>query len=124
MPRLSAFNILNNLSEPLKPGEVLEWYHSVQSFSRIFGSLASDQPLEYWYYYSNDETSADGHWVTDDTIHTLNWDITAKEGTYKPGDKSTGIFLIITGRWLKFRLKHNGTEPVTFLRAYTRGMVF
>lgn len=128
LPKLSELNLLEKYrgqSEVLRPGEDVTWYHSALQFSRLFGSLACDQPIEFSYHFSNDEVyEKTGHWITDATLPFLNYDVVAKEGTYKPGERHTGHFMIIVGRWLRVRFKNVGDAPIKFIRAYARGIPF
>lgn len=123
MPRFSR---LNRFTKPLEPGQVLVGYQEAQNFTRFYGSIACDQPLEVVFTFSNDEVAPDGQWVTDDNIHKLNYDAEALKQIYDPSKQAqTGkYFVTIYGRWLRVEVKPTGKVPTEFLRVFVRGSVF
>src|SRR4051812_30129959 len=58
----------NLLTEQLKPGDKLVAYHSAQNFTRFYGSIYADVPLEVVFSFSNDEYDDEGDWVNDKNI--------------------------------------------------------
>lgn len=123
MPRFSA---LNRFRKPIKPGGSVVAYQEAQNFTRFYGSIASDQPLEVAFTFSNDEVAPDGHWVTDDNIDKLNYDAEALRQLYEPTKQAqTGkYFVMIFGRWLRVEVKNTGSKPTEILRVFVRGSVF
>lgn len=123
MPR---FSLLNRFEKPLEPGQTVVGYQEAQNFTRFYGSIASDQPLEVTFTFSNDEVAPDGHWVTDENISRLNYDAEALRQLYDPAKQAqTGkYFVTIYGRWLKVEVKNTGKQATEQLRVFVRGSVF
>lgn len=123
MPRFSA---LNRFNKPLEPGDVVVAHQEAQNFTRFFGSIYSDQKLEVTFSFSNDEVAPDGHWVTDENIHDLNYDALALKQQFDPGNvAATGkYFVTIFGRWLEVKVKNVGSKSTELLRVFVRGSVF
>lgn len=101
-------------------------YQEAINFTRFFGSIACDQPLEVVISFSNDEVAPDGHWVTDDNINQLHYDAEERRHTYDPKKQAvTGKFIsMILGRWLRIEVKNTGPAAPEFLRLFVRGSVF
>lgn len=120
------FSELNSFKEPIEPGASVVGYHDAQPFTRFYGTVASDQPLEVIISFSNDEVDADGHWVTDDNVDTLNYDGEALRLAYDPDKpaQSGKFFVTIYGRFLRVVVKNVGDHPTEELRVYVRGSVF
>jgi len=120
------FSALNRFERPLGPGEVVSAFHDAQPFTRFYGSVASDQPLEMTLSFSNEETDVNGDYVTDDNISTLNFDAEALKQMYEPTKQGpTGkYFCTIFGRYFRVQLKNVGAKPTEFLRVFVRGSVF
>lgn len=120
------FSTLNLLKAPIEPGKSVVAYHSAQNFTRFYGSLACDQPLEVCFTFSNDEVTEDGDWVTDENMKTLNYDAEALKQAYDPSKQAaTGKYLVtIYGRWLRVEVKNVGSKPTSWMRVYVRGSVF
>jgi hypothetical protein len=120
------FATLNLMIAPLAPGASVVAYHSAQDFTRFFGSIASDQPMDAEFHFSNDETTNDGDFVTDENMKSLHWDAEALRLAYEPAKQSaTGKWLCtIYGRWLRVSITNKGKDPTAFFRAYVRGSVF
>jgi len=118
--------MLNRFKTPLEPDAVVTGYQEAQPFTRFYGSLACDQPLEVSFTFSNDEVAPDGHWVTDDTLPALNYDAEALKQLYDPAKSasSSKYFVTIFGRWLRVEVKNVGKTAPTFMRIYVRGSVF
>lgn len=76
--------------------------------------------------FSNEETDADGFYVTDENIATLNYDVEALKQAYDPAKQAqTGKwFATIFGRYLRVEVKNVGKESTKFLRVFVRGSVF
>lgn len=121
-----SFDEINLAKEPLAPGETLTAYHSAQNFTRFYGSIASDQPLEVTCDFSNDEVAPTGDYVTDENMKDLNYDASGLVQKYDPSKQAaTGkYFVIIFGRWLRVEVKNLGTRPTETLRVFVRGSVF
>ena len=117
---------MNLATGTLAPGESFVAYHSSQNFTRFFGSIAADQPVEVECTFSNDEVTDDGDWVTDENMKTLHYDAEALKVAYDPTKQAaTGKFLVtIFGRWLRVSVKNVGTTPMEKYRIYVRGSVF
>lgn len=92
----------------------------------MYGTIASDQPLEVTFAFSNEETGSNGCFVSDGNIHELNYDGEALRQMYDPAKQgSTGkYFVMIYGRWLRVEIKNVGTAPTERLRVFVRGSVF
>jgi len=120
------FSTLNRFREPLEPGKSVVAYQEAINFTRFFGSIACDQPLEIVVSFSNDEVAPDGHWVTDANIDQLSYDAEERRHLYDPGKQAvTGkFFSMIFGRWLKIEARNTGKAPTRCLRLYVRGSVF
>jgi len=120
------FSSLNLAKEPIPAGQSAIAYHSAQNFTRFYGSIACDQPLEVTFSFSNDEVSADGDWVNDENMETLNYDAEALKLAYDPlKQAATGKYLVtIYGRWLRVEVKNVGTRPTGKIRVFVRGSVF
>lgn len=122
----ARFSDLNSFKEPIGPGESVVGYHDAQPFTRFFGSVFADRQLEVVVSFSNDEVTADGHVVSDETINKLNYDAEALRLFYDPAKQGqTGkFFCTIFGRFLRVEIKNTGVEPTKMIRAYVRGSVF
>jgi hypothetical protein len=120
------FDKLNRMAEPLAADAAVVGYHEAQGFTRFYGTIASDQPLDVSFRFSNDEVAPDGHWVNDENLALLNYDGWALRQAYEPGkQEQTGKYLVtIYGRWLRVQIRNMGVEPATFCRVYVRGSVF
>lgn len=120
------FSRLNRFKDPIEPGQVVSAFHDAQPFTRFYGSLASDQPLEMTLSFSNEETAADGHWVTDENIATLHFDAEGLKQAYEPTKQAqtSKWFCTIYGRYLQVAVKNVGKSPTEMLRVFCRGSVF
>jgi hypothetical protein len=120
------FATLNRFEKPLEPGATVSAYHDAQPFTRFYGSVASDQPLEMVLAFSNEETAPDGFYVTDENIHLLNYDAEALKQAYEPAKQAqTGkYFATIFGRYFRVEVKNVGSAPTKSLRVFVRGSVF
>lgn len=120
------FSELNRFREPLEPGQVVVGYHDAQPFTRFYGSIASDQPLEISIVFSNDEVASDGQTVNDANIGSLHYDAEALRQLYDPKKQGpTGkYFVTIFGHWIRVEIKNMGAAPTEQLRVYVRGSVF
>lgn len=120
------FSSLNRFTAPLEPGQVVHAYHDAQPFTRFYGSVAADQPLEVSIAFSNEETDSDGYYVNDDNIAALHYDAEALKQLYDPAKQAqTGKwFATIFGRYLRVEVKNVGTKPTSNLRVFVRGSVF
>lgn len=123
---LPRFSSLNKFTSPIEPGKSVVAHQDAQNFTRVYGTIASDQMLEVVLSFSNDETGPDGHWVTDDNVDKLNYDGIALRQLYDPArqDATGKYFAMIFGRWLRVEVKNTGTSPTKVLRVYARGSVF
>lgn len=126
LPLLSE---VNRATGPLEPGKVIRVYHEAQNFTRFYGSITADQPLEIACSFSNDEVFLEGgEHVNDTNIHLLNYDAEALRQTFDPAkpkaSNGSKFFVTIFGRWICFELTNKGTAPTQFVRAYLRGSVF
>lgn len=110
----------------LGPGASVVAFHDAQPFTRFYGSIACDVPLDVSLTFSNDEVDAEGHVVTDDNIHVLNYDAFGVRQLYDPAkQEQTGkYFSMIFGRWIRVEVKNVGERPLAILRFYLRGSVF
>ena len=120
------FSTLNLFDRPLGPGDAVAAYHDAQPFTRFYGSVASDQPLEMTLSFSNEETDAEGDYVTDRNIMSLNFDAEALKQMYEPNKQGpTGkYFCTIFGRYFRVQVKNVGQAPTKFMRVFVRGSVF
>ena len=120
------FSTLNYYRAPIEPGAVVVAYHDAQPFTRFYGSVAADQPLEMVLSFSNEETDAEGAWVHGDNIASLNYDAEALKQAYEPSKQAqTGKwFATIFGRFLRVEVKNVGKSPTQMLRVFVRGSVF
>jgi hypothetical protein len=120
------FSEINLWREPIAPGKSVIAYHDAQPFTKFYGSACCDQSLEVTLTFSNDEVDANGHWITDENIHRLHYDVLGQRQNYDPtkSEQTSKIFALILGRWLRVEIKNTGKQPSEFLRAYIRGSVF
>lgn len=123
---LPRFSTLNRFSLPIGPGKSAISHQDAQNFTRFYGTIAADQPLEVTFSFSNDEVGIDGHHVTDDNVHGLNYDGEALRQLYDPAKQgATGkYFVMIYGRWMRVEIKNVGDKPTRALRVFVRGSVF
>lgn len=123
MPRFAP---LNRFEVPLEPGKTFVGYQDAQNFTRFYGSIASDQPLEVTFSFSNEEVAKDGHWITDANIADLRYDAEALKQLYEPKKQGASgkYFVTIFGRWLRVEVKNTGDKPTEMLRVFVRGSVF
>ena len=101
-------------------------FHDAQPFTRFYGSIACDQPLDISLVFSNEEVDAKGHVVCDENIEALNYDAWGAHQAYDPAkQEQTGkIFSMIFGRWIRVEIKNLGEAEPAFLRIFLRGSVF
>src|SRR4026209_780890 len=66
------FSEINRFREPINPGDLVAGYHDALPFTRFYGTIASDQSLEFAIMFSNDEVGPDGRIIRDDNIHELH----------------------------------------------------
>lgn len=120
------FSTINRFRESIAPGESVAGYQEALNFTRFFGTVACNQKLIVVVSFSNDEVAPDGHWVTDGSLHQLNYDAEERQHQYDPAKQgATGKFIaLILGRWLKIEVKNVGDKPTESLRVYVRGSVF
>ena len=120
------FSEANRFEKAIEPNQTVVGYHDAQPFTRFYGSISSDQPLEITISFSNDEVAADGHTVNDANICTLNYDAEALRQLYDPKKQGpTGRFFVtIFGHWIRVEIKNVGEKPTDKLRVYVRGSVF
>jgi hypothetical protein len=117
---------VNRFEKAIEPNQTVVSYHDAQPFTRFYGSIASDQPLEVVISFSNDEVAADGRTVSDANIGELNYDAEALKQFYDPKKQGqTGkFFATIFGHWIRVEVKNVGEAPTEKLRVYVRGSVF
>lgn len=120
------FSEVNRFDKPIEPGQSVVGYHDAQPFTRFYGSIASDQPLEVAISFSNDEVAPDGQSISDDNISKLSYDAEALRQLYDPQKQGpTGkYFVTIFGHWIRVEVKNTGEKPTEKLRVYVRGSVF
>lgn len=120
------FSELNRFRDPIEPGKAVVGYCDAQPFTRFYGSIACDQPLDVSLTFCNDEVASDGRVVSDDNIDSLNYDAHGLHQRYDPTkQEQTGkIFSMIFGRWIRIEAKNIGDSAPKFLRLYIRGSVF
>lgn len=117
---------MNQWCQPIAPGEAAVAFHDAQPFTRFYGSIFCDVSLDVSLAFSNDEVDAEGSFVTDDNIGSLNYDALGVRQLYDPAkQEQTGrFFALIFGRWIRVEIKNVGSRPTSILRAYLRGSVF
>lgn len=120
------FSELNRFRGPLEPAEVLTGCHDAQPFTRFYGSVFCDQPLEVSLTFSNDEVDAEGHAVNDTNIGDLHYDALGVRQIYDPTkqDQTGKIFSMIFGRWIRVEIKNAGDRAISRMRLCIRGSVF
>jgi hypothetical protein len=120
------FRTINHFTKPLEPAQSLMACHDAQNFTRLYGSIHCDQPLEVVLSFSNDEVAPDGSWVRDEHLPALHYDAEALRQSYDPSKQgATGkFFATIYGRWLCVEIKNFGKAPTEELRFFLRGSVF
>lgn len=123
---MRPFSAMNRFRKAIPAGESVVGYQDAQNFTRFYGSIAADQKLEVTFSFSNEEVAADGSWVTDANIASLNYDAEALKQLYDPSKQgATGkYFVTIFGRWLRVEVKNAGEQPTKLLRVFVRGSVF
>lgn len=121
-----SFSEMNRFKGPIGPNESVVGYHDAQPFTRFYGTIACDQPLEVTLSFSNDDVDAKGRVVGDSNVDTLRYDGEGLKLLYDPKKQGpTGKFFVtIYGRFLRAEVKNVGTAPTKELRAYVRGSVF
>lgn len=121
-----SFWEMNQFKEPISTDGSVIGHHDAQPFTRFYGTLFCDQPLEFTILFSNDEVSPDGRVVCDDNIHELHYDGEALRQRYDPKKQAaTGKFFVtIYGRFLRAEVKNLGPDPTRELRVFVRGSVF
>lgn len=119
------FALFNRFEKELQPEQIVSAYHDAQAFTRFYGSIASDQPLELTLSFSNEETAKDGQYITDDNIVDLNFDAEALKQAYDPSQQAqTGLYTsLVYGRYLRVDVKNIGYKPTGFMRVFVRGTV-
>jgi hypothetical protein len=116
---------LNRFEKALEPGKSFGGHHDAQPFTRFYGSIACDQPLDVSLAFSNDEVDEKGILVNDDNIGMLHYDAIGARQIYDPTKQETGkIFTMIFGRWIRVEVKNIGDKEPTFTRLFIRGSVF
>lgn len=120
------FSELNRFRDSIEPGKSVVGYHDAQPFTRFYGSICCDQPLDVSLVFSNDEVGPDGRVVSDDNIGSLHYDAHGAHQLYDPAkQEQTGkTFSMIFGRWIRIEVKNLGDHAPTFLRLFIRGSVF
>jgi hypothetical protein len=120
------FSTLNRFEVPIEAGKAAVSYQDAQNFTRIYGTIAADQPLEVVFSFSNEETDAQGRYITDDNVAGLHYDGEALKQLYDPAKQGqTGkYFVMIYGRWMRVEVKNVGDAPTRVLRIFVRGSVF
>ncbi len=120
------FRTLNLFASPLEPQQSYVAHHDAQNFTRLYGSVFCDQPLEVVLSFSNDEVAPDGDWVQDENLKHLHYDAEALRQAYDPRKQAaTGkFFATIYGRWLRMEVKNVGQAPTRQTRVFLRGSVF
>lgn len=122
----SVFSYLNKYTTELLPNKCSISYHDAQPFTRIYGSVACDQPLEVSFSFSNEEMDSYGNYICDDNISSLNYDAEALKHMYDPTKQSASgkYFVLIYGRWMRVCVQNTGINPASFVRVFVRGSVF
>jgi hypothetical protein len=120
------FSEMNRFKESVCADGSVIAYHDAQPFTRFYGTLFCDQPLEFTILFSNDEVDPDGRVVRDDNIHELRYDGEALRQLYDPKKQAaTGKFFVtIYGRFLRAEVKNLGSDPTREMRVAVRGSVF
>lgn len=120
------FSELNHFDKPIEPGQAVVSYHDAQPFTRFYGSIACDQPLEVMLTFSNDEVDREGRRISDENISSLNYDAEAVKQFYDPKKQAqTGkYFSTIFGHWIRVEIKNTGEKATETLRVFVRGSVF
>lgn len=120
------FSERNLFKDPIAAGESVVAYHDAQPFTRFYGSIASDQPLEVTITFSNDEVDDEGRSISDENIAKLHYDAEALRQLYDPKKQgpSGKYFVTIFGHWIRVEVKNAGDAPTQQLRVYVRGSVF
>lgn len=120
------FSEMNRFRKPVDPGASVVGYHDAQPFTRFYGTVFSDQPLEVTLTFSNDDIASDGCVVSDDNINQLHYDGEALRLFYDPAKQGqTGkFFCTIFGRFLRVEIKNTGDASTKEMRCYVRGSVF
>jgi hypothetical protein len=124
-------DIRNTMGVPLGPGETITGFASAINFTRFYGSIFADQPLQLVLSFGNDEDHAlpDPRYPDTEELQDLtdpadaHYDVVAQE-VMSEGGAGEGFFCIIYGKWLKIEITNTGDEPVKVLRCFTRASVF
>jgi hypothetical protein len=122
----ARFRTINLFNQPLEPEKAFCVHHDAQNFTRLYGSIYCDQPLEVVLSFANDEVAPDGEWVNDENLGNLHYDAEALRQAYVPNKQAlTGkFFSTIYGRWLRMEVKNLGKLPTKEMRIFLRGSVF
>lgn len=111
--------------DPVK-GQVLVGCHSAQNFTRFYGSVYADTPVQLTYEFSNDEYNESGTHPLDNDLPNLHYDAEAQIVQFDPLKPGIGSKQLVTiyGKWLRVTLKFLGETQPSQLRVYIRGSVF
>lgn len=120
------YSEMNRFKDPIGPGERVVGYHDAQPFTRFYGTIACDQPLEVTISFSNDDVDPEGRVVGDGNVDKLNYDGEGLKQLYDPQKQgpSGKFFVTIYGRFLRVEVKNVGADATKLLRVYVRGSVF
>jgi hypothetical protein len=121
-----SFSSVNRFDKPVEPQQSVVAFHDAQPFTRFYGSIGCDQPLEVTISFSNDEIDPEGRHISDGNLHALHYDAEALKQLYDPKKQGpTGkYFVTIFGHWIRVEIKNVGEKPTEQLRVYVRGSVF
>ena len=120
------YSEMNLFRDPIGPNESVVAFHDAQPFTRFYGTIASDQPLEVSLAFSNEDVDSEGQVVGDGNVDKLHYDGEGLRQLYDPQKQGASgkFFGTIYGRFLRVEVKNVGTEPTKKLRVYVRGSVF
>lgn len=117
---------VNMLKKPLEAKGESIGHHSAQNFTRFYGSIFSDVPIQLLFDFANDDFTKDGKHPLDKDLPLLNYDANALIHAYDPEKPQMGSKFLVTiyGKWLRVTLRNTSDKPSEVLRVHVRGSVF
>lgn len=116
----------NLLFKKLDANQAVIGCHSAQNFTRFYGSILADVPIQMLFDFSNDDFNVNGQHPVDKDLPELNYDANALIHSYDPEKPQMGSKFLVTiyGKWLRVTLKSLSDKPSEVLRVHVRGSVF
>jgi hypothetical protein len=109
---MENYDSVNCARAPLAPGESWTEYHDVLGFTRMFYGAEANVPLTIEVWYSMQQVTPDGLYVTDESLPLLRYNIFGRRHKYDPErhEQTCKFFEIVHGRWLRLSIKNDGDK--------------